>query len=118
MTEKQIIMEIIQSVKPELIMMLVYVCIAAFLVLILKGLIESLVAYFFFVVNKQLGLNAKVEVRGKTGIITDYNLRWIIVRTATGIELIKMRYWEKTDWGIIYNNRITGTRHQDSEKGD
>lgn len=118
MTEKQIIMEIIQSVKPELIMMLVYVCIAAFLILILKGVIESVVAYFFFTINKQLGLNAKVEVRGKTGIITDFNLRWIIVRTSTGIELVKMKYWEKEQWSIIYNNRITGARHQDSEKGD
>jgi len=40
------------------------------------------------------------------------------VRTSTGIELVKMKYWEKEQWSIIYNNRITGARHQDSEKGD
>lgn len=51
--DQKIILEIIQSVKPELWAAFIYGCIALLIMLIIKAVIEMQVAHFFFVLDKR-----------------------------------------------------------------
>jgi len=48
------IREIIQTIKPEIFMLLGWASIVGFLALVAQGIIRSYVAYYFFLTNEQL----------------------------------------------------------------
>jgi len=58
--------------------------------------------------NKRLGINVKVEVRGRKGVITGYTRRWIFVRTDDNCDvLVNMRRWEVEQWVIVDPYKMT-----------
>ena len=112
MEQKKIILEIIQSVKPELWWMLFVSCIVVVALLMIKGILETVVAYINFRADRFLKEGAKVNVRGEDGKIIDFNLRWIKVQTDKKEILILMRHWQKEHWAKLHNG------DHDRRKGD
>ena len=103
--EQKIILDIIESVEPKLWVMLAKIGIAGVLVLILKSKMESISSYVMFALNKELGKNTKVRVRGVDGVITDYNIRWIVVTVSNGVMLIPMVRWKYEQFTVLYNGQ-------------
>lgn len=102
--KETLILDIFNTLKPELFWMVFWFCVGAFIVLLVKGVLEQLVAYCGFCLNRELGKYAKVELKGKKGQIADFNLRWIWVSVPTGNMLVPMRRWEEEDWIILHDN--------------
>jgi len=101
-------MEIMTAVKPQLWWFLFQTLIAFGVMLALKNFIDSMVAYFYFMVNKRLSINVKVEVRGKRGVITGFTRRWIFIRTDDNCDvLVNMRRWEYEQWLIVDPYKMT-----------
>jgi len=102
------IMEIMTAVKPQLWWFLLQTIIAFGVLMALKNFVDSLVAYGYFMVNKRLGINVKVQVRGKHGVITGFTRRWIFIRTDDNHDvLINMRRWELEQWVIADPYKMT-----------
>ena len=96
------VLDIMQAIKAEAVWALVVVFASTGLALFLKSILESTVAYFLFMINKRLGINVKVEVRGTKGIITAYNKRWIFVKTFENDEiLIPIKNWQLEEWKLL-----------------
>jgi hypothetical protein len=75
---------------------------AAGVAIFLKNIIENTVSYFLFMVNKRLGINVRVEVRGTKGTITGYNKRWIFIKTDDGGEIIiPVKRWQLEKWKLL-----------------
>lgn len=102
------ILDIMNAVKPQLWWFLLQTLIAFAIIMAAKNYITSLVSYFYFVINKRLCINVKVEVRGKTGVITGYNRRWIFIRAEDNCDvLVSMKRWEYEQWSIIDPYKMT-----------
>jgi len=107
MAEKQIL-NILNAIEPRLWWFLLQTVIAFGIALAAKNYIDSLVSYFYFMVNKRLNINVKVEVRGKQGVITGYNRRWIFIRTDDNCDvLVNMKRWEFEQWVIVDPYKMT-----------
>lgn len=100
MNEK-LILDILGQIEGRLLWLLVKLILAGVIVMMLKGFIQSVVAYLQFALNRRLGLGVKVKIRGVAGKITDYNLRWIIVATEEGEEIIATRRWHFEKWTTL-----------------
>jgi len=69
---------------------------------IVKNIGENLASYLMFKGLKKLGCNVKVKVNGKEAYITEYNWRWIFLRTKGGNELmIPMKNWHTYQWELV-----------------
>lgn len=112
----KIALDIVESVQPRLLMMLAYTCAAGLLVLLIKGRLESVVALITFSMNKELGKNTKVSVRGVEGVIIDYDIKWITIRTDKGVVLINMKRWQFEAWTVLYSDSNMNRRKTDSKK--
>lgn len=100
--------DILNAIKPQLWWFLFQTLLAFGIMLALKNFIDSMVAYLYFMVNKRLGINVKVEVRGRKGVITGYTRRWIFVRTDDNCDvLVNMRRWEVEQWVIVDPYKMT-----------
>jgi hypothetical protein len=76
--------------------------VAAGVALFLKNILENAVAYSLFMVNKRLGINVRVEVRGHKGTITSYNKRWIFIQTDDdGMIIIPIKSWQSEKWILL-----------------
>ncbi|MCK4718548.1 MAG: hypothetical protein KAT70_07750 [Thermoplasmata archaeon] len=120
--DRQVVLDIVQAIKPELMTALIYAFVAGFILLMLKSLLESCVAYAQFRLNSDLGRHVEVRVRGAKGAITHFNMVWITVRTEYGIELIHMKRWKSEKWAVLYdstgrNGFILGTGKERSGHG-
>ncbi|HDZ39527.1 MAG TPA: hypothetical protein ENH62_14845 [Marinobacter sp.] len=104
---KQVVQDIILAVKPELITALIYALVIGFIILLLKSILESCVAYALFIYNSELGPHVRVILHSRGGLvgeITKYHLGWITIRTKTGIELVYMKRWQQEKWGIVFSD--------------
>jgi hypothetical protein len=102
------ILNIMNAVKPELWWFLLQTIIALGIMLALKNFIDSCVNYLYFMINKRLSINVKVEIRGKRGVITGYTRRWIFIRTEDNCDiLVNMRRWEYEAWVIVDPYKMT-----------
>ena len=66
---------------------------AGIVLLVIKGYIEKIAAYLQFRWNKDLKVGVKVFVRGQEGVIENYTLSSIFIRTKDRIIIISMRRW-------------------------
>ena len=68
----------------------------------LKNILENAVAYCLFMINKRLGINVRVEVRGHKGTIVGFNKRWIFIKTDDGDEIIiPIKNWQSEKWKLL-----------------
>ena len=68
----------------------------------LKNILENGVSYFLFMINKRLGINVRVKVRGAKGTITGYNKRWIFIKTDIDDEIIiPIKNWQSEKWTLL-----------------
>jgi len=108
MTSTQI-MNIINSIEPAMWSMLWKAAMAFVIVYMLKQVLENVGNYLLFRFNKRLGLDVKVKVNGLEGIIVDYNMNWIIVRTTNGGKvIIPTNKWKSQKWEILNYNKEIG----------
>ena len=103
---QQEVIEIFKLLKTEATMLLTWGLILSFtatgVALFLKNILESLVAYWLFMVNKRLGINVRVEVRGIKGTIAGFNKRWIFVKTDDNDEIIiPIKNWQAEKWTLL-----------------
>ena len=102
----QELQQIANLLKTEAAMLLTWGLIlslaAAGAALFLKNILENGVSYFLFMINKRLGINVRVEVRGTKGTITGYNKRWIFIKTDVGDEIIiPIKHWQSEKWKLL-----------------
>jgi hypothetical protein len=71
--------------------------------LVIKGYIEKIAAYLQFRWNKSLNVGVKVFVRGQEGIIENYTLSSIFVRTKDRTIIINMRRWLYEGFSLVHN---------------
>jgi hypothetical protein len=100
------ILEAFNLFKTEASMLLAWGLVISFVAtgvaLLLKNVLENAVAYFLFMVNKRLGINVRVEVRGIKGTITGYNKRWIFIKADDGGEIIiPVKRWQLEKWKLL-----------------
>jgi hypothetical protein len=101
MTAVQII-EIMNSIEPAMWSMLWKAAAAFIIVYMLKQVLENIGNYLLFRFNKRLGLDVKVKINGTEGMIVDYNLNWIIIRTTNGGKvIIPTNKWKVQQWEIL-----------------
>lgn len=103
MNEKQLILEIANQIEPQLFFLLLKLLTIGVIVLMLKGFVESVVAYIQFRLNPRLAIGVKVRVRDKEGIITGCTLNWIFVKHDKGTEIILIRRWRFEKWSLLNN---------------
>ena len=75
----------------------------AIVFLVVKGYIEKIAAYLQFRWNKSLNVGVKVFVRGQEGIIENYTLSSIFVRTKDRTIIINMRRWWYEGFSLVHN---------------
>jgi hypothetical protein len=98
---EQLILKIIESVEPQLFWLFLKFMTIGIVLLMVKSYIESIAAYIQFRLDKRLGLEVKIRVRGIEGKIVGYNLSWIFIKHKEGMEIILMRRWRFEKWAII-----------------
>lgn len=98
--EKQVL-EIINQIEPQLFWLLLKFIGIGIVLLVIKGHMESMAAYINFRLDKRLGLDVKVQVRGIKGKIIDYNFSWILIKHKDGTELISMRRFRFEKWALL-----------------
>lgn len=103
MNEK-IILEIVNQVEPELFWMALKLVGAGIVLLVVKGYVEKIAAYLQFRWNKNLNVGVKVFVRGQEGIIENYNLSSIFVRTKDKTIIVNMRRWFYEGFALMNTN--------------
>ena len=72
--------------------------------LVIKGYIERIAAYLQFRWNKNLNIGVKVFVRGQEGVIENYTLSSIFVRTKDRTIIINMRRWSYEGFSLIHHD--------------
>lgn len=102
----QEIQKLVEMFKNEASMLLTWGLVLSFaaagIALFLKNILENGVSYFLFMINKRLGINVRVEVRGTKGTITGYNKRWIFIKTDADDEIIiPIRNWQSEKWKLL-----------------
>ena len=75
----------------------------AIVFLVIKGYIEKVAAYLQFRWNKELNVGVKVFVRGQEGIIENYTLSSIFIRTKDRTIIINMRRWLYEGFSLVHN---------------
>ena len=101
------VLEVFNLLKTEATMLLTWGLILSFAAagaaLFLKNILENGVSYFLFMINKRLGINVRVEVRGHKGTITAYNKRWIFIKTDEGQHeiIIPIKNWQSEKWTLL-----------------
>ena len=108
--EAQQILNIIQSIKPELWYTLGQLLVAALCVMLVRKGLQNFAAYLIFKSNKELAKNVKVMWGGKECVIMDFNYRHVHLKELDGgnkiiLPMIKANTYE---WEII--------RHREREK--
>lgn len=72
------------------------------IIYVFKHLGESLASYLMFKSLKKIGCNVRVKVNDRDAYITEYNWRWIYLRTQGGNELlIPMKKWHTYQWELV-----------------
>jgi len=104
MTDKLII-DLITKIEPQLFYLLIKLMLAGLAILLLKGVLENLVAWIQFSLNKRLGIGVRVMVRGKVGKISWFNAKWIFVTTDDGEIIIPTKRWMMEQWTVLNNNK-------------
>ena len=105
MTDKLII-DLITKIEPQLFYLLIKLMLAGLAILLLKGVLENLVAWIQFSLNKRLGIGVRVMVRGKVGKISWYSSKWIFVETDEGEIIIPTKNWSREQWTVLNNHGI------------
>ena len=103
--EAEAIREIITAIKPELLYTLGQLSILGIAILVLRNIWITVAAYIAFRTNRDIGKHVKVMIKGREGIITHFNIRFIFIKFKdNNHELIMpMKTWENHDWEIIKN---------------
>jgi len=104
LTEKLVI-DLITKIEPQLFYLLIKLMLAGLAILLLKGVLENLVAWIQFSLNKRLGIGVRVMVRGKIGKISWFNSKWIFVETDDGEIIIPTKRWMLEKWTVLNNNK-------------
>ncbi len=100
------VLEVFKLLKTEATMLLTWGLVLSFtatgIAIFLKNVLENGVSYFLFMINKRLGINVRVEVRGTKGTITGYNKRWIFIKTDADDEIIiPIKNWQSEKWKLL-----------------
>jgi hypothetical protein len=104
--QKEVI-DLFNLLKTEAAMLLAWGLVLSFaaagVAIFLKNILENGVSYFLFMINKRLGINVRVEVRGHKGTITAYNKRWIFIKTDEGQHeiIIPIKNWQSEKWTLL-----------------
>jgi len=105
-TTKEVI-DIVNTVKPELWWMLFKMSGIAVAVLVLKKVYDSMAAWLMFRSNKDIGKNVRLVLNGREAILTHFTWRFIFIRFKdNGNEMIiPMSKWYSYQWEIIKNGK-------------
>lgn len=104
MTEKQIIFEVIQTIKIELAWAFLLAVISTGILLYIKGKVQAFVALINFKLNGEMTKHTRVNVNGKDGEIIDSNRKFIRIRLVDqGIMLINTTKWKDKTWIIRHD---------------
>ena len=90
---EKIILDIVNQVKPELFWMFLKLAGVGVIFLVIKGYIERIAVYLQFRWDKNLNVGVKVFVRGQEGVIENYTLSSIFVKTKDRTIIINMHRW-------------------------
>lgn len=101
---EKIIFDVVNQVKPELFWMALKFAGVGVIFLVIKGYIERIAAYLQFRWNKNLNIGVKVFVRGQEGVIENYTLSSIFVRTKDRTIIINMRRWSYEGFSLIHHD--------------
>lgn len=102
MNEK-IILEIVNQVEPELFWMAIKFVGLGIVLLVIKSYIEKIAAYLQFRWDKNLNTGVRVFVRGQEGVIENYNLSSIFVKTNDKTIIINMRRWLYEGFAVMHH---------------
>jgi len=104
-SEAEVIKQIFEALKPDLMWALVQSCAVFVVIALLHKLLKSVAAYLSFRSNKDIGKNVKIIIKNREAIITHFTMRFIFIRfTDGGNEMvIPMSRWELHDWELIKN---------------
>jgi len=104
LTDKLII-DLISKLELPIFYLLLKIMLAGVALLLVKGILENIVAWIQFSLNKRLGIGVRVMVRGKVGKISWFNSKWIFVKTDDGEIIIPTRRWTLEQWMVLNNNK-------------
>ena len=82
--EAKAILDIVQSIKPELWWTLFQLSTVVFIAMLIKKGLNNLAAYLIFKWNKEVGKNVKIVHKGKECIVMDYNYRYVHLKVLDG----------------------------------
>jgi len=82
---------------------LLKICIAYFLVIILKSFIENLSNYFLFNGNPYVSIGRKVIVDGVEGIIKKITFGYIVIENEKEEYVIRISQWKNKKWIFLKN---------------
>lgn len=104
--EEQII-KILTHLEPELWLLFGKIFLVVLMILILKSLMDNLVSYIMFRLNKYLGIGVRVKVNGCYGVVKDVDLRFIHVICDEGHRLlIPITQWKTYHWLICFRQEL------------
>jgi hypothetical protein len=98
---EQLILNILNQIETQAIWLIVKAMLVIIVVLILQGFAQRVAAYIQFRFSKKLGTGIRVRVQGIEGKIEDYNLRWIIIKTDSGMEMLPIKGWQGEKWTLL-----------------
>ena len=98
------ILNIINHVESEAFWLLLKLILAGIILLVIKALVEKIVAYLLFRWNKNLGKGVRVFIQGQQGEIKDYNLSCIFIHTQDRIIIVNMRRWVFEKIALVKDN--------------
>jgi len=115
MSLEKSVVEIFNSVKPELWYMFFQACLILGVVLILKKVIDNVSSYFMFRYNKHLGAGVRVIINGMEGVIEDYDYTNIYVKIEGGNNLIMpIARWRFQNWIVKdFTKELTETKEKE-----
>ncbi len=98
---EQQILNLITKVEPTAWWFVFKLMVAGVIIMLIKSVGESIVSYLQFLTNKRINIGVKVRVRGVVGVVDWFNIKWIMLKTKKGLQLIPMKYWQKEVWEVI-----------------
>ena len=100
--EQQVLL-LLAAIKPEFIWGVCIMAIAVLLVKFASDLMDTVISYFLFIGNKNLGKNVEVNVDGLDGYIAYFDKTFIYIRLICEENiykeyLIPMKRWRASKW--------------------
>lgn len=101
MTPEMLIQEILTQTNVHVFSIALKFLLVGFGAFLIKLLVESLCNYFLFRYNKYVGIDTKIEIFGKIGIVKSISYTSLILETDEGDFHIPISAWKTAQYTVL-----------------